>query len=220
MKKAWNIIKNIVIILTVVMAVCMMVFTVISVRTFNQNDRSIFGYKAFIVMSDSMSATDFNAGDLIMLKETDPSLLKAGDIIAFVSRNDGSYGETVAHKIRSLTTDSSGKPGFVTYGTTTGVDDQKVVIYEDVVGQYKMSLPGVGKFFHFLKSTPGYILLVLVPFVLLLIFQGIECMKSYRRYREEEMEGFYQERDRIQEEIEASKRTLQELQDKLKNEQT
>ena len=218
MKKAWNMIKNIIVGLVVVMALGMMVFTVISVRNFNQNDRSIFGYKAFIVMSDSMSATDFNAGDLVLLKEVDPADLKEGDIIAFISRNDGSYGETVTHKIRRLTMDASGNPGFVTYGTTTDTDDKKIVPYEDVIGKYQRNLLVVGKFFHFLKSTPGYILLILVPFLLLLIFQGIGCVRSYRQFRAEEMEGLYQERDRIQEEIEASRRQLQELQDRLKDE--
>ena len=35
-------------------------------------DRSLFGYKAFIVLSDSMKATDFDAGDLVLVKEVDP----------------------------------------------------------------------------------------------------------------------------------------------------
>ena len=80
MKKTLNIIKNIFVWLVVALAVCMMIFTVVSVNTFDRNDRSLFGYKAFIVKSDSMSKTDFNAGDLIFSKEVDPSTLKAGDI--------------------------------------------------------------------------------------------------------------------------------------------
>ena len=65
MKKAWHIIKAILLWLVVALAVCMMGFTIVSVNTFDRMDRSLFGYKAFIVLSDSMSATDFNAGDLI-----------------------------------------------------------------------------------------------------------------------------------------------------------
>ena len=48
-----------------VLSICMMIFTVISVLTFNRSDRQLFGYRAFIVLSDSMSATDFKAGDLV-----------------------------------------------------------------------------------------------------------------------------------------------------------
>ena len=57
--------------LMVALAVFMMIFTIVSVSTFDRADRSLFGYKAFIVLSDSMSKTDFNAGDLVLVKEID-----------------------------------------------------------------------------------------------------------------------------------------------------
>ena len=98
-KKTLSIIKNVFIWLIVILAVCMMIFTIVSVNTFDRNDRSLFGYKAFIVRTDSMSKTDFSAGDLILLKEVDPSTLKEGDIIAYISQNPANYGETVTHKI-------------------------------------------------------------------------------------------------------------------------
>ena len=94
MKKALNIIKNIFVWLMVALAVCMMIFTIISVNTFDRSDLSLFGFKAFIVLSDSMSKTDFDAGDLVLVKEVDKSTLKEGDIIAYTSQNTSNYGET------------------------------------------------------------------------------------------------------------------------------
>ena len=38
--------------LIVALAACMMIFTVVSVATFDRADRNLFGYKAFIVLSD------------------------------------------------------------------------------------------------------------------------------------------------------------------------
>ena len=60
-------------------------------------------------------------------QEVDPATLQAGDIITFQSTNPASYGESITHKIRALTTDASGNPGFITYGTTTGVDDEMCI---------------------------------------------------------------------------------------------
>ena len=74
--KALKVIGNILVWLIVAAAVCMMIFTIVSVRTFNRSDRSLFGYKAFIVLSDSMEKTDFAAGDLVLVKEVDPSTLE------------------------------------------------------------------------------------------------------------------------------------------------
>ena len=144
MKKVFNIIKNIFVWLVVAMAVFMMIFTVVSVNTFNRNDRSLFGYKAYIVTSDSMSKTDFSAGDLILVKKVDPTTLKEGDIITYMSQNSDSFGETITHKIRALTTDASGNPGFITYGTTTDTDDETVVTYPYILGKYHKALPSVG----------------------------------------------------------------------------
>ena len=136
MKKAWNILSNALVWIIVVITVAMMVFTIVSVNTFDRNDREIFGYKAFIVLSDSMSATDFDAGDLVLVKEVDPTTLKEGDIIAFTSQNQENYGKTVTHKIRRLTRDANGDPGFVTYGTTTDTDDDAVVTFPFILGKY------------------------------------------------------------------------------------
>ena len=56
-----------------IFAVAMMIFTIVSVTLFDHIDRNIFGYRAFIVLSDSMSATDFEAGDMVVVKEVDPA---------------------------------------------------------------------------------------------------------------------------------------------------
>lgn len=181
--KLLKVIRTIFVWLMVVIAVGMMVFTIVSVSTFDRTDRSLFGYKAFIVLSDSMSATDFETGDLVIVKEVDCSTLKEGDIIAYTSQNASNYGETVTHKIRQLTTDANGQPGFVTYGTTTDSDDETVVTYPYVLGKYQCSIPKMGTFFQFLKTTPGYIICILTPFLLLILLEGIRCIRLFHRYK-------------------------------------
>ena len=209
MKKILNIVKNILVFLVVALAVCMMIFTIVSVNTFDRIDRSIFGYKAFIVLSDSMSKTDFNAGDLVLVKETDPALLKEGDIISYQSTNTENYGEVVTHKIRKLTTDAEGNPGFITYGTTTDTDDESVVTYSFVLGKYQGRLPGVGKFFQFLKTTPGYIVCIFLPFLLLILLQGINSIRLFRRYKAEQLAELQAEQEKQQAELAAERRRIE-----------
>lgn len=189
----------------------MMIFTVVSVNTFDRSDRSLFGFKAFIVLSDSMSKTDFDAGDLVLVKGVDPSTLKEGGIIAYTSQNTSNYGETVTHKIRKLTTDASSEPGFITYGTTTDTDDETVVTYPYVLGKYKTNIPKVGRFFMFLKTTPGYIVCILIPFLLLILIQGLNCIKLFRLYKLEQMAEMKEERAKIEEERAESQKMMAEL---------
>lgn len=195
----------------VVLAACMMIFTVVSVATFDRADRNLFGYKAFIVLSDSMSKTDFGAGDLVLVKAVDPATLREGDIIAYTSQNSANYGETVTHKIRKLTTDANGDPGFVTYGTTTDTDDETIVAYPYVLGKYEKHIPKVGMFFQFLKTTPGYIVCILTPFLLLILTEGIRCIRLFRNYKAEQQAELKAERDKIDAERAETQRMMQEL---------
>jgi signal peptidase len=211
MKKTFNIIKNIFTTLLLIVTVCVMIFTVVSVKTFDRNDRSIFGYKMSIVMSDSMSATDFNAGDLVLTKEVDPSTLMEGDIISYTSQNSENFGKTVTHKIRSLTVDEEGNPGFITYGTTTDTDDETIVTYPYVTGKYVKSIPKVGTFFNFLRTVPGYICFILIPFALLIIVQAANTVVLFRRYRSEQMEGIINEREQLARERAENAKVLAEL---------
>ena len=212
MKKALNIISTVLVWALVVATVGMMIFTLISVNTFDQANRSIFGYKFFIVRSDSMSKTDFDAGDIVFVKNVDPATLQAGDIIAFTSQNSHNFGETVTHKIREITTDANGDPAFITYGTTTDTNDEAAVTYPYVLGKYTGKLPNVGTFFQFLKTTPGYILCIFVPFLLLILYQGFQCIQLFRRYKKEQMEELEAERAKIEEERRQSMEMMKELQ--------
>ena len=211
MKKILGIVRKVLVWIVVAIAVLMMIFTVISVTTFNRNDRSLFGYKAFVVRTDSMSKTDFDAGDLIFVKEVNPATLKAGDIITFISQDSESFGETITHKIRRKTTDAKGNPGFVTYGTTTDTDDATIVTYPYILGKYTGHIPDVGTFFNFMKTTQGYMLCIFVPFMLLILYQGFRCIQLFRKYKQEQMAEMEAERQKLSEEREESARVLAEL---------
>ena len=211
MKKVWKAISNIFVWLVVITAVFMMVFTIVSVNTFNRNDRDLFGMRFYIVLSDSMAATDFDAGDLVLVKEVDPTTLQPGDIIAYQSQNSENYGATVTHKIRAKTTDANGNPGFITYGTTTGVDDETVVTYPFILGKYTTALPKVGTFFQFLKTPQGYIVCILIPFLLLIIYQGLNCVKIFKLYKAEQMAELQAEKDALEAQRKQSEEMMQQL---------
>ena len=212
MKKTLNIIKTVLVWLIISIAVIMMIFTIVSVRKFDRNDRDIFGFKMFIVQTDSMKKTHFDAGDLIFVKQVDPTTLKEGDVITYTSLNEHNYGETVTHRIRSKTIDAEGNYGFITYGTTTGVDDETVVTFPYISGKYVGKIPNAGHFFNFLKTPQGYIICIFVPFMLLRIYQGINCIKLFRRYKKEQTAEIEAERQKIEAERAESQRVLEELQ--------
>ena len=227
MKKVLNIVRIVLVWTLVAVAVFMMIFTVVSVATFNSTERNLFGFKFFVVQTDSMSKpeevnenvttkTFFNAGDIVIVKGVaieKCSELKPDEVITFISRNSASFGETVTHAIRKKAVDSDGTAGFVTYGANTGADDEAIVGYGDIVGKYVGRLPMLGKFFLFLKTTPGYIVCIFVPIVLLILYNGTNVIRLFRKYKKEQSASLEEERRQIEEEKRQSAEMLQKLQE-------
>lgn len=220
-KKIINIAWRVLTWVLVAFTVFMMVFTVVTVTTVDKNDRAILGIKFYIVQTDSMSLSEnnkhmdvhFDAGDIVMIKKVnDPRTLQQGEIIAFMSTNSISYGETVTHMIREVKTNSEGRVlGYVTYGTNTGTDDEALVEPEYVLGSYAGKMPGVGRFFAFVKSTPGYIICILVPFLLLILYNGANVIRLFRKYKGEQMAAMQAEKDQLAQERAENQRMMAEL---------
>lgn len=219
MKKSIDIIKNAFVILLTVFTVLVMVFTLFSVFTFDQTERNVLGYKFFIVESDSMAATDFAAGDVAVIKETDVETIKKGDIISFVSQDSENYGHIITHKVKEIIKDADGKPAFITYGTTTGATDPSVVTSKNVVGEYKFSIPKAGHMFKFLKTPSGYIFCILIPFLILILLQAKKCVELFSNYKREvaaEKKAHKEENIALKEEVAALKQQLSEIKNKEK----
>jgi signal peptidase I len=221
-KKILGISAKVLSIIIIAVTVFMMVFTIFSTLTFDRNDRNLFGIRFYVVLTDSMSPSEnnkedkvhFDAGDIVLIKNVkNKAALKEGDVIAFVSKNKPSFGETVTHKIRRVEKTDDGKIiGYTTYGTNTGVDDDVIVQPEFVIGKYAGKLPNIGHFFAFLKTTPGYIVCILVPFLLLITWQGVNTVRLFKQYRREQMADIEEERAQIAKEREESAAMLKELQ--------
>lgn len=224
-KKTVHIITNVITWIIILAVVLVMAFAILSKVFFGRNDRSLFGIRFYIVLSDSMSPSDknkddkikFSAGDLIFTKKVkDPTALAEGDVISFVSQNSVSFGETVTHKIKEVVKNQDGKVvGYRTYGTNTGATDEALVPPEYVLGKYAGKIPGAGNFLNFMKTRTGYIVCILVPFLLLIVSQGASTLKLYKKYREEQMAeqmaGIEEEREKLSREREESRAMMEEL---------
>lgn len=208
MKKALDIAVRIITTVILIFSVCVMIFTVISVNTVGK-DADFLGYKPYIVLSDSMKDT-FAVGDLSVSAQADPETLEPGDIITFTSIDPSNYGAVVTHKIREIT-EYEGEPAFVTYGTTTGVDDSYPVPFDNVIGEYKFRLPKMGYFFEFLTTPAGYVTVILIPFLVLIALQGAKFFRLVRQYRAEQQAELDTQRAQAAAELEEARKMKEEL---------
>lgn len=195
-KKALKITGNVLTGIVAVLVVVMTVLTVFSMVFNRDGTASVFGVQAYVVQSDSMTP-EFAAGDVIFSEEVNPEELVAGDIITFISRDSASYGQTITHCIREVTT-YNGELAFITYGIATGVDDGTPAAASDVLGRYTFRIAGLGSFFEFLKSVPGYIVCILLPFLVIIGLQVANIVSAVRAARAEKAAAAAAERSRVE----------------------
>ena len=227
-KKVFNIISKVATWTIIAFAIVVVVFTLITVTTVDKDDRNVFGYRFFIVLSDSMSESEenahmkvhFNAGDIVISKDVpDITTLKEGDIISFkcwYTYEDGTphefYSQTITHMIKEILKNDEGEIiGFKTFGIKSGNQDPWTVYPEWLMGEYQVDIPGVGWAFNFIKSTPGYIIFILVPFLILILYNIINIIVLFRKYRKEQLAKMQEERDKIDAERAENQRMMQEL---------
>lgn len=148
----------------------------------NQNDGAEwFGYRFFAVLSNSMSPL-FESGDIVVVQRCDPSQLHKGDVISFYSPDPSRPGIVITHQIDQVVV-TDGKISFITKGTSAR--DLYPVSSDQVLGIYRSRLAKAGRLATYLKSPTGYLLLVIVPFLLFLCGQTVRFLRLLRQYRQQ-----------------------------------
>lgn len=185
-------------ILFIVFAFSMLLFTMISVKKLNRDaEKGIFGFRIFTVLSDSMKP-EFEAGDVIIVKEIKTNKLKTGDVITFYSKE----GPLVTHQIQELT-EIDGELAFITKGVNVDQADKDPVPASRVIGMYTFDVPNAGHFFQFIQSPQGYVTLILVPFLCIIGFYAINFFKLLKQYMKEK-------KDQVLTQLELEKQQMQE----------
>lgn len=132
---------------------------------------TVGGIFPMIVLTDSMSGT-FESGDLIICHTAQPEEIQDGDVICFYDPM-GNGTTTVTHRVTEVTTDDSGAVAFRTKGDANNTEDMALVHGSELIGVYKTHLSGLGSVALFMQTTPGLIVCVILPILLLLAYDMI-----------------------------------------------
>jgi signal peptidase I len=96
------------------------------------------GYDSYVVVSGSMEPS-IPVGSIVYSEETDPALLRAGDVIVFV---DPTRGTTpITHRVVS---NNPFKESIITKGDANTNQDINPVTYENVIGIVRAHVPRIG----------------------------------------------------------------------------
>lgn len=173
-------IRNIVCVCVIVLLIpILFVSSVILIDSYTNPDEvpSFYGWKPFIVLSGSME-TEISAGDIVVVKEVELNSLKKNDIIAFNEEDI-----VITHRIVDIVNDN-GKVKYVTKGDNNNENDSNYVLPEQVEGQYKFRLRGIGNFAMFLQTPTGLVICLSIPVLLLILVQSYDSKNDKKLIEE------------------------------------
>ena len=119
-KRATRIILNIMLGVTALLVVS-------AVVSCTRDDTSVFGYKPFIIRSESMAPTYLKYG-IVLIKNGGYDDVKAGESIAFEAATFG--GQPAFHRVAEVTPE-----GFVTKGDGNYIADKQIVTRDTFIGR-------------------------------------------------------------------------------------
>ena len=128
---------------------------------------NVGGYLPLIVLTDSMYPV-IESGDLIFCRTADPEEIQVGDVIAFFDPA-GNGSSIVTHRVTEVTED-----GWRTKGDNNNTEDRLTVKHQKLVARYNGTrIAGAGNVALFMQTTPGLIICVVLPLVLLFGYDAL-----------------------------------------------
>lgn len=187
-KKIWSITTTVLVSIVVLAAIFLM-------------GSRVVGYRIFNIVSGSMTP-EYNVGDLIYVKEVDPSTVKVGDVITFVLNEDL---VVATHRVVRIDVE---KKHFYTKGDANETEDGAPVHFNNLIGVPQFSIPGLGYVSDFIQHSPGmYITIAAVTILIVLAF----APDLVKKKPVAEVDAAAQEENaRLKAELEALKAQLEE----------
>ena len=155
------------IILCVILVPILLINLTLIAKSYLNKDEvpNIGGTTPLIVLTDSMYPV-IESGDLIICEGAEAEEIQVGDIIAFFDPA-GNGTTIVTHRVIEVV-EENGQLAWRTKGDNNNTEDRLPVAADKLVAVYEGTrIPGFGNVALFMQSTPGLIICVVCPILLL-----------------------------------------------------
>ena len=128
----------------------------------------------YTILSQSMYPT-IEAGDVVVTYKNSNNLYNKGDVITFISSNNG--GVTITHRVKEVYS-LNDQISYKTKGDNNNTSDHEVIPSKSVLGKVVLKIPKIGFIQQFLVSKTGWIVAVVLPALGIIIYDILKIFKG------------------------------------------
>lgn len=182
-------------VLCVILIPILIINCILIVKSFTSEEvPSVAGKLPLIVLTDSMYPV-IQSGDLIICNTAEPEDIENGDVIAFFDPA-GNGSTIVSHRVIEVT-ELNGETAWRTKGDNNNTEDLLLVTGDKLVAVYEGArLPGFGNVALFMQTTPGLIVCVVLPILLLVGYDMIR-RRMYEKANKQDTDALLQELEEL-----------------------
>lgn len=186
MKMGKKIFKIISIIIKTIIGIALAAFIlVVCMQRFSDNKLSLFNFRLFSVVSQSMVPA-YDIGDVLVAKEQDPSTIKEGDIVSYLGTTGSFANKVVTHRVVNVEKREDGKYYYRTKGDANLVEDP--IIMEDQlygVVVYKSVL--LSLVYRIVGTQIGFFMFIIIPIMFVIGSEMISTLLEKEEDRRKKM---------------------------------
>ena len=158
---------------------------VVVIQRFSNNNITIAGFRIFNVATGSM-VPEYNVGDIIVSKETDPKELQVGDNIVYKGEKQDFKDKIVTHQIIEKR-EENGKIYFTTKGIANEEADPEIsedqvygkIVYKTIILSF---ISGI------INNIYAFYFLIFIPIAIIICKLIIDNVMSYKELKAEKAE--------------------------------
>ena len=182
-------------VLCIILVPILVINCILIVKSYTSEEvPSVAGTLPLIVLTDSMYPV-IESGDLIICHTAEAEEIQVGDVIAFFDPA-GNGSSIVTHRVIEVT-EKNGEPAWRTKGDNNNAEDRLTVPAEKLVAVYEgRRLPGIGNVALFMQTTPGLIVCVVCP-ILLLVGYDMLRRRMYEKSSKEDTDKLLAELEEL-----------------------
>lgn len=147
------------------------------------NNQSILGYRIFTVASGSMEPA-YKVGDVILVKDTDPSKLQVGDVITYLGNQSSVSGMIITHRIIKIEQKTDGTLAYTIKGDANQMEDP-IIDSSQIYGKVVTKLSFFTVISNIIHNQFGFFFLVFIPIVLFIFLEVADTIMDIKEEKKE-----------------------------------